>query len=163
MGMLYFETKDYNTALIFFIKGFLIFSKLGSPNANIIKHKILEVKEKTHGDQFNEIAKQFALPPGVYDSEEDGEDPKEKAIQFVKTITYEAVYAKERSIEGKEKLVAKLKSIIEHLSDAPESERIKFYFQMLLAYVTGKDYLRYMKELPIELVDIFKKNLGEIK
>jgi tetratricopeptide (TPR) repeat protein len=65
LGMLYFETKNYNKALIFFIKAFLVFSELGSPNANLAISDILKVKEMIPLEQFNEALNEFKLTPYV--------------------------------------------------------------------------------------------------
>lgn len=70
MGKLYFETKDYTKALKSFITAFFRFVKLDSPNVNKVKGDILQVKQTISKEQFNEILKEFNLPPDVFDEGE---------------------------------------------------------------------------------------------
>jgi len=70
IGDLYLETKDYRKALKYSIMSFLLLSKLGSTNANIVKKNILKVKQTIPVEQFNEILKEFKLPPDIFDEGE---------------------------------------------------------------------------------------------
>ncbi|MCU0285759.1 MAG: hypothetical protein MUF15_05110 [Acidobacteria bacterium] len=55
MGKLYFNQNQYETALKLFCQAFLIFTKIGSPNADIVKDNIVICREKMTEEQFNAI------------------------------------------------------------------------------------------------------------
>ncbi|MGD2089881.1 MAG: tetratricopeptide repeat protein [Candidatus Aminicenantes bacterium] len=63
MGNLHFQKKEFETALEYSIQAFLVFSKIGSPNANKARELIAMTREKLSGDQFDAILKKFKLNP----------------------------------------------------------------------------------------------------
>jgi tetratricopeptide (TPR) repeat protein len=67
MGQIYFAKGDYCEALKLFMPAFLVFSRLSSPNVNIVLNGILKVKEKIPVEQFNEALNDFMLPPDIFD------------------------------------------------------------------------------------------------
>jgi hypothetical protein len=69
MGALYFEQNQFETALKLSLQAFAIFAKIGSPNANKVKHNIDLCREKMTEEQFQAILKEFEIDPKVFDPE----------------------------------------------------------------------------------------------
>lgn len=153
MGLLYFETKDYTKALRYSIKSFLIFAKLGSPNVNIVKNNILNVKQTIPGEQFNEILNEFNLTPDVFD---EAEKERERQLnEFIFNITSHAVNAKEKNTNEKD-VIKIIEDVLAKIpGNAPGQEGLTAYFQMLLAYLADEDYKEYKEKIPPDLYGIF--------
>ena len=66
MGTLYVAKEEFETALKLFIEAFLVFAKVGSPNANKAAHNIALVREELPEKRFDEILGEFGitLPEG---------------------------------------------------------------------------------------------------
>ena len=59
IGTLYLAKHQYPISLESFFKAFELLSKLGSPNAEIVRRYIQMVREKISKEQFNKILKEF--------------------------------------------------------------------------------------------------------
>jgi len=59
IGKVCFETTQYDTALHYYLQSFLIFTKIGSPNVEIVKGFIAEIREKMPEEQFNAIVEKL--------------------------------------------------------------------------------------------------------
>jgi tetratricopeptide (TPR) repeat protein len=159
MGNLYVQKKEFAMALEFFIQAFLIFTKIGSPNANKARNDIDGCRENLPEEQFNAILRKFELKPEDFDTPE---DQQKKVMEFFAAVTTDAVTAKEKNKEEKEKTIARIKEILEQLpQDNPEVEAVKSYLQMLLAYVKGENVQAYLEKIPAELKEIFEKEHEE--
>jgi hypothetical protein len=62
-----------------------------------------------------------------------------------------------KSSEEKKKMADQLNQFIEKLPDAPETEGLKNYFQLLLAVVNNEDYQPFLEKVPVELKELFEK------
>ena len=61
MGELYFQQQEFETALKYSIQAFLIFSKIGSPNADQAKNDIALCREKMPEERFKAILKENGM------------------------------------------------------------------------------------------------------
>lgn len=61
MGNLYIEKEEYDTALKFSVQSFLKFSELDSPNRDIVRRNILDVRKKMKVRQFEAILKEMGV------------------------------------------------------------------------------------------------------
>jgi hypothetical protein len=61
MGNLYFQKKEFETALKFFIQAFQVFTKLGSPYAQKAGKDIETTRKKLPKRTFKKILKEFDL------------------------------------------------------------------------------------------------------
>ncbi len=158
MGQVLSIKGQYKNALKLCIQSYLIFVKLESPNAKIVKGFIKNIREKLPEEQFNAILKEFNLPPDFFDKME-AEEQQEQLMAFLTAITKDAVSASasEKSSGEKEKMAAQLNQLIEKLPDAPEAEGLKNYFQLLLAMVNGEEYQAYLEKVPEQLKEVFEK------
>jgi tetratricopeptide (TPR) repeat protein len=155
MGNLYFQKKEFETALKYYIQAFLVFKKIGSPYTNQARKDIARTRKKLSGEQFNAILKKFNLKPESLDSPE---DPKKELFDFLVGVTSQALSAKEKSSQEKEKIAAQVNEMINKIpDDKPEIEGIKSYIQMLLAFVNRDDVQTYMEKIPKELKEMFEK------
>ncbi len=59
IGALYLVQNQCETALKLLVQSFAIFTKIGSPNANIVKRNIARCREKMTEEQFKDILKEF--------------------------------------------------------------------------------------------------------
>ncbi|MDQ1351579.1 MAG: hypothetical protein QG657_1884 [Acidobacteriota bacterium] len=59
LGNLYFEQDQFEIALKYSIQGFIIFSRIGSPHAELAKSGIARCREKLPEERFNAILKEF--------------------------------------------------------------------------------------------------------
>jgi len=70
MGILHLIKEKYPNALRLSIQSFAIFSKLGSPNVNIVKNNINIIREKMAIKQFASILKEFNLTPDAFEPDD---------------------------------------------------------------------------------------------
>jgi tetratricopeptide (TPR) repeat protein len=61
MGNLYVQKKEFAIALEFFIRAFLIFTNIGSPNANKARNDIDRCRENLPEEQFQAILRKFEI------------------------------------------------------------------------------------------------------
>ncbi|HLP47827.1 MAG TPA: hypothetical protein VK469_17925 [Candidatus Kapabacteria bacterium] len=54
-----FKQNQFETTLKLLFQSFAIFTKIGSPNANIVKDNIARCREKMTEEQFKAILKEF--------------------------------------------------------------------------------------------------------
>jgi tetratricopeptide (TPR) repeat protein len=76
MGNLYFEQNQIEAALKHFIQGYLLFSKLGFPNATKAKEDIALCRKKLPEARYKEFLQEFNLSPGMFDAPENPENGK---------------------------------------------------------------------------------------
>jgi len=162
MGSLSFEKKEFAPALKYFIQAFQIFSKIGSPNAEKAVKEIAKTREELPSEEYAAILKEFELPPEFI--EQTVKKKKENNIlESLMAITSNAAAAKKNNKEKKEEIITQLNQLIEEIEKLPnnDSEPLKSYFQMLLAFVKDENIDAYLKNLPDQLKELFEMAIHE--
>jgi len=162
MGNLYFDKKEFKSALKYFIKAFQIFSKIGSPNAEKAVKEIAKTREELPSEEYAAILKEFELTPEFIEQIV-SESQEKRSLEFLITITSDAMAAKKNNKEKKEEIITQLNQLIEEIEKLPnnDSEPLKSYFQMLLAFVKDENIDAYLKNLPDQLKELFEMAIHE--
>jgi dynactin complex subunit len=144
-----------------FCRAFLIFSKIGSPNANKMRNNISKCRVKLPEERFQALLTEFEIDPKVFDPEDD-ETYLKMAMLFISDITAQAVATAkpETSAEDIEQTRSLLTQWIDDVKDDPHQQPVKNYFQMLLSYVNKEDYHTLLQNIDPELKEIFEKCLN---
>lgn len=162
IGNIHQKREDYETALEYFLQSFLHFTKIGDPDANLVREDISRIREKLPEEHFNSILQEFKVPADFL-ANEDGRE-QEQFVEFLATLTRDAAAAREKSSEEKEQLSAQLNQLIDKLSDTSEGRDLKSYFRLLLAVVKGEDYQKHLEEISEGLKELFEEvNVINIK
>jgi len=61
LGMFYYQKEEYETALQLSTQAFAIFSRYGSPNADLARNNMLRIRQKIPKEKFDAILKQFNI------------------------------------------------------------------------------------------------------
>jgi tetratricopeptide (TPR) repeat protein len=64
LGMLYYAKEEYEAALNFSTKAFAIFSRHGSPNAQLARKNMLRLRDKIPANKFDAVLREYGINPG---------------------------------------------------------------------------------------------------
>lgn len=61
LGMLYYQKEDYESALRYSTQAFAIFSRYGSPNAELARNNMLRIRTHLPKEKFNAVLREFNI------------------------------------------------------------------------------------------------------
>jgi hypothetical protein len=61
LGMLYYQKEDYESALRYSTQAFAIFSRYGSPNADLARKNMLRIRAHLPKEKFDAVLKEFNI------------------------------------------------------------------------------------------------------
>lgn len=78
LGMLYYQKEEYESALRYSTQAFTIFSRYGSPNAELARKNMLRIRDHLPKEKFTGILKEFNIKTEPDSPQETGKEEEEK-------------------------------------------------------------------------------------
>ncbi|UCH98559.1 MAG: tetratricopeptide repeat protein [Candidatus Aminicenantes bacterium] len=78
LGMLYYQKEEYETALRYSTQAFAVFSRYGSPNAELARKNMLRIRDKLPQEKFNQILNEFNIKTGPQSPQKTGKEGGKK-------------------------------------------------------------------------------------
>jgi tetratricopeptide (TPR) repeat protein len=78
LGMLYYQKEDYESALRYSTQAFAIFSRYGSPNAELARKNMLRIRTHLPKEKFDAVLKEFNIKTEPDSPPKTGKEEKKK-------------------------------------------------------------------------------------
>lgn len=78
LGMLYYQKEEYESALKYSTQAFAVFSRYGSPNAELARKNMLRIRAHLPKEKFDEILKEYNIKTGPDSPQKTGKEEGKK-------------------------------------------------------------------------------------